>query len=98
MRPLLPLLLLATCHCGPTCEDSFEEYVSHLRARFESCGIDSTGLESATTDNCDDSVQENIECQDDCVSLLSCAALTGTNQAQLDAYVDCISACPTADL
>jgi hypothetical protein len=95
MKWLLPLVLLTACDVEPSCEDSVEEYTAHLRARFEACEIDFEQVDATPPEPCDDHVQEVIVCLDDCVSLLSCGALTGSSTVEVERYSDCTLACPT---
>jgi hypothetical protein len=96
MKRVLAMLLLTACDGAPSCEESYQEYLSHFRSRFQSCGLDPAQLgDTPPPEECTDDQQEVIVCADDCLPLLSCAALTGSGTA--DGYVDCIEACPIAD-
>lgn len=87
------LLALTGCDGEPSCEESFNELASHMKAKFNSCGIE-IDPEIFRREPCDDQAQLAIECTDDCLPQATCAALDGTNPQQGEALNQCFLACP----
>lgn len=90
---LLPLLALVACDGEPDCKDAYEDYITHLRTRYESCGLE-FGAEPNGPGSCEGNREEAFLCLDDCVGFLSCGAIDGTDPTAAQAYTDCITACP----
>ncbi|MCA9621314.1 MAG: hypothetical protein KC731_19965 [Myxococcales bacterium] len=74
---------------GNACEAA----ANRIIAKFDSCGIDTSGSSGGGGAECSAALGAQAQCLADCVEATSCATLQGTDQAGLQEYSSCVAAC-----
>jgi hypothetical protein len=84
------------------CDQLTHEYATAFTRKYDECDIEPRKPEGGAGEGgageggappCTAELQAQIECFNDCLPLVTCGVLNGTDDAALIAFVDCITPC-----